>query len=187
VNILADAIMPCVIKRAVIGAAAALLLNSNAAHAVIGAVASLTADLGTVRSEQQCLAEAIYFEARSEPSAGQLAVGRVILNRVDSPYYPDTVCDVVYQNAHMLNACQFSFACDGTTPQIKEPEAYAAAMLAAAKLASCDKDCRQDLSAKGGIEMSTHYHADYVSPWWSAKLRRVGNVGRHVFYYTATR
>lgn len=185
-HFLTDGTMPRAILRAVAGAAASLLLISNPAHAMIGAVAALTADIENVQSEQQCLAEAIYFEARGEPPAGQIAVGRVILNRVDSPYYPDTICDVVYQNADDLNACQFSFACAGTEPQIRDPEAFAEAMLVAAKVLSCDKECRQELAEKNELAISTHYHADYVSPSWSAKLKRVGSVGNHIFYYTAT-
>lgn len=178
--------MPRALWRAIAAAAASPLLLSNPAHAMIGTVASLTTDIEDVQTEQQCLADAIYFEARSEPMAGQLAVGRVILNRVDSPYYPDTICEVVYQNAHKLNACQFSFACDGTEPRITEPEAYAEAMLAAAKAAACDQDCRRLLGAKGQLAISTHYHADYVQPSWAAKLKRLGSVGRHIFYYTST-
>jgi len=72
--------------------------------------------------ELRCLAEGMYFEARSEPLRGQLAVGRVIMNRVASDAYPDTICDVVYQNDHMRNRCQFSFACDGKPDKIAEYE-----------------------------------------------------------------
>ena len=64
-------------------------------------------------AEKNCLARAIYFEARSEPEAGQIAVANVILNRVKSKRYPDSICGVVYDGAHRLNSCQFSFACDG--------------------------------------------------------------------------
>ena len=61
----------------------------------------------------ECLARAIYFEARGEPVSGKIAVGRVILNRVESKACPDSICEVVYENAHLRNRCQFSFACDG--------------------------------------------------------------------------
>lgn len=63
--------------------------------------------------QQKCLAEAIYFEARSETHRGQVAVAQVVLNRVKNPAYPATICDVVYQNRNLYNECQFSFACDG--------------------------------------------------------------------------
>ena len=61
---------------------------------------------------EKCLTNAIYFEARGEPVRGQMAVAQVIMNRVFSGYYPDSVCGVVYQNANRRNRCQFSFACD---------------------------------------------------------------------------
>src|SRR5690554_3545291 len=63
-------------------------------------------------NEVYCLAQAVYHESRGEPESGQWAVASVILNRVESSAYPDTVCDVVFQNAHLRNRCQFSFACD---------------------------------------------------------------------------
>lgn len=135
------------------------------------------------RKEIECLAKAIYFEARGEPLAGQQYVARVVLNRVDNPYYPETVCDVVYQNDEMKNACQFSFACDGIPDRIDEPMAYRVAMRIAKRNFDCDKECRDEA---GPLSRSTHYHAVSVSPWWAGKLRRTGKVGNHVFYYTAT-
>lgn len=133
-----------------------------------------------------CLAQAIYFEARSEPRKGQEAVGGVILNRVDSEYYPDNVCGVVYQNSHMRNRCQFSFACDGLPERVREPGAFATAKTVARKLLNCDTPCRERKRTSGGLTVSTHYHTVDVSPSWSNKLLRVGAVGRHIFYYTAT-
>ncbi|KFB08435.1 cell wall hydrolase [Nitratireductor basaltis] len=135
------------------------------------------------RKEIECLATAIYFEARGEPEAGQRAVARVILNRVESKYYPDTVCDVVYQNDHMKNACQFSFACDGIPDRLNEPRALKVAEKIARLIFECDSDgCDLD----EGLARSTHYHADFVQPWWAKKLERTGQVGRHIFYFTAS-
>lgn len=135
------------------------------------------------KKEIGCLAKAIYFEARGEPVAGQTYVARVILNRVDSPFYPPTICDVVYQNDHLKNACQFSFACDGIADRIAEPKAYSVAMEVAKRNFGCDKECRE---TRGPLSRSTHYHAISVDPWWAAKLERTGKVGNHVFYYTST-
>ena len=135
------------------------------------------------KKELECLARAIYFEARGEPEKGQEAVALVVLNRVKSEYYPDTVCNVVYQNDHMRNACQFSFACDGTPDTIKEEDAFEKAERIARNALSCgDGHCE---SASLFLR-STHYHADYVSPRWAKKLQRTGHVGRHIFYYTAS-
>ena len=78
--------------------------------------------------EKKCLAEAIYFEARSEPEEGQAAVAQVVLNRVSSGLYPSTICGVVYQNRHHYHACQFSFACEGRSLRITEPDAWSTAV-----------------------------------------------------------
>ena len=134
----------------------------------------------------QCLAMALYHEARGEPVAGQEAVGRVIMNRVDSDYHPDTVCGVVYKNAHMKNRCQFSFACDGISDRPKETKAWSKKLKLAEDLLDCGKTCREQQRAEGGISSSTHYHATYVNPRWAKKLKRTGKVGNHIFYWTAT-
>lgn len=135
------------------------------------------------KTEFQCLTEAIYFEARSEPASGQVAVAQVILNRVESPLYPGTICDVVYQNDHLRNRCQFSFACDGKDEAMDESEAYADAVVVAKKAMACDPNCRE---GEGGVAISTHYHADYVAPGWAKKFEQTGSVGRHIFYYSAS-
>jgi spore germination cell wall hydrolase CwlJ-like protein len=136
--------------------------------------------------EIQCLATAMYFEARGEPARGQFIVGRVILNRVASRYYPGNICDVVYQNAHMKNACQFSFACDGLPNRVRETDAWSQIKRRAAYLMECDDKCTLAAIGRSELWTSTHYHADYVSPNWANKLQRTGQVGRHIFYYTST-
>jgi|SRR5690606_40431391 len=135
------------------------------------------------KKELECLARAIYFEARGEPDKGQEAVALVILNRVKSEYYPDTVCSVVYQNDHMRNACQFSFACDGKPDTIKEEDAFEKAERIGRQALSCGVGHCESANL---LLRSTHYHADYVSPRWAKKLQRTGQVGRHIFYYTAS-
>lgn len=133
--------------------------------------------------EIECLTAAIYFEARGEPVRGQIMVAQVVLNRVDSAHYPDTVCDVVYQNAHRKNACQFSFACDDLADGFAEPSARRLARKIAVFAFNCDAACK---ASRGQIARSTHYHADYVAPFWSTKLRKTGKVGSHIFYFTAS-
>ena len=76
---------------------------------------------------EKCLATAIYFEARGESVRGQIAVAQVVLNRVFSPFYPNEVCGVVYQNAERHDSCQFTFACDGIPDIVTEPDAWARA------------------------------------------------------------
>ncbi len=125
--------------------------------------------------EMRCLAEAIYFEARSEPEDGQAAVAQVILNRVRHGNYPDSVCGVVYQNRHRYLACQFTFACEGRTLRITEPASWRIAVQIATDVVS-GKIYLSDVGA------STHYHADYVRPYWARRLKRMDTIGRHTFY-----
>lgn len=125
--------------------------------------------------EQRCLAEAVYFEARSEPEAGQAAVAQVVLNRVKSGLYPTNVCGVVYQNRHRFMGCQFSFACEGKSLRITD----AASWQTATRVAQSVIEGRTYLSEVGA---ATHYHADYVRPGWSRRLRKMDVIGRHIFY-----
>jgi hypothetical protein len=122
-----------------------------------------------------CMATAIYFEARGETELGQRAVAQVILNRVNDHRYPDSVCDVIYQNRHWRNRCQFSFACDGKPERIRDQRSWALAMTVAEDAIVND----HYVDVVGG---STHYHATYVNPRWSRALRRIQRIGTHVFY-----
>lgn len=133
--------------------------------------------IGTERMEreQKCLAEAIYYEARSEPEEGQAAVAQVVLNRVKSGLYPDNVCGVVYQNRHRYLACQFTFACEGRALRINEPESWATAVRVA-------KAVTEGHTYLADVGNSTHYHATYVRPWWARRLTKMDAIGRHVFY-----
>ncbi len=125
--------------------------------------------------EKRCLAQAIYFEARSEPEAGQAAVAQVILNRMTSGLYPQTICGVVFQNRRHRHACQFSFACDGHALQVRESEAWAAAT----RIADDVLGGRTWLADVGD---ATHYHANYVRPRWARALTKTDVIGKHVFY-----
>ena len=135
-----------------------------------------------------CLALAIYYEARSEDTLGQIAIAQVIMNRVHSKKYPDTICRVVYQNAHRANRCQFSFTCDGRAERPQHQRAWSSAMRLARSL-NCGTACRLHprnahpfMRLSEQLRRATHYHADYVAPIWSRKLIRSGRIGRHIFY-----
>tara|TARA_R110002020_G_scaffold136630_13_gene304725 strand:- start:20621 stop:21799 length:1179 start_codon:yes stop_codon:yes gene_type:complete len=128
-------------------------------------------------SEQRCLAAGIYFEARGETVKGQAAVAQVILNRVRNPTYPNTVCGVVYQNKTWRNRCQFSFACDGIKDRVRSPKHWDIAE----EIALATTAGKIWLNEVGS---STHYHATYVSPPWARKMRKVGQIGLHIFYVT---
>jgi spore germination cell wall hydrolase CwlJ-like protein len=125
--------------------------------------------------ENRCLAEAIYFEARGESWGGQAAVAQVVLNRVSSGLYPATICGVVYQNRRHYNACQFSFACEGKSLRIEEPDAWRQAVRIAGEVTNG----KAYVSDIGG---STHFHANYVQPRWAKRLEKMDVIGHHIFY-----
>jgi spore germination cell wall hydrolase CwlJ-like protein len=124
---------------------------------------------------EKCLANAVYFEARGESVRGQIAVAQVVMNRVFFGFYPNNVCDVVYQNAHRHNACQFTFACDGIRDVVTEPEAWTRAKLIA-------KDVLDGKLWLDDVGKATHYHAYWVRPWWIRTMRRLDKIGVHSFY-----
>ena len=125
--------------------------------------------------QMRCLAEAIYFESRSEPETGQAAVAQVVLNRVRSGLYPSNVCGVVYQDRSHPFACQFSFACEGKSLRIEEPGPWAVATRVAKGVVEGD-------NYNPRVGQALNYHANYVRPYWAGTLRRVDVIGNHIFY-----
>ncbi|MFN3658429.1 MAG: cell wall hydrolase [Pseudolabrys sp.] len=124
---------------------------------------------------EKCLANAIYFEARSEPLKGQIAVAQVVINRVFSPFYPNDVCGVIYQNAHRHLSCQFTFACDGKSKAIYDRGSWARATRIA-------KQALDGQLYEPAVGTSTHYHAVYVSPIWAREMKKNVRYGVHNFY-----
>lgn len=121
-------------------------------------------------SEQDCLASAVYFEARGESIEGQLAVADVVLNRVKSEKYPDTICEVVEQ------PWQFSFVnATGRIPEANRASDAWKKAVAISEIALADLD---EKVSEGVL----WYHADYVSPAWGPRLVREKKVGLHIFY-----
>lgn len=129
-----------------------------------------------------CMAVAIYFEARNQPVAGQLAIAHVISNRVASKHYPDTVCEViqqgaVYKSGHPVkHRCQFSFWCDSKPETIHDYGAWQTAMRVAATVRDTSYP-RVDVS-----EGATHYHTTEVSPKWRYTMKMTVQIGQHLFY-----
>lgn len=121
----------------------------------------------------QCLADAIYYEAASEPDDGQAAVAQVILNRVRHPAFPATVCGVIYQGSDKP-VCQFSYACDGSMARRPSPGHWARARRAA----------EAALSGRvfAPVGMATHYHTYAVKPRWNQSLVMTGVFGAHFFH-----
>jgi spore germination cell wall hydrolase CwlJ-like protein len=131
-------------------------------------------------AERDCLAQAIYHEARGESSAGQLAVANVIVNRARSEKYPSSLCGVIYQGANQGRyKCQFTFACDGRVDAPGERQAWARSV-ALAK----DVYAEYATGAKIGAvpDSALFYHTTNVRPSWSYTFSRVAEVGAHIFY-----
>ena len=120
-----------------------------------------------------CLTQAVYYEAGFEPIEGRRAVAQVILNRMRHPAFPKSVCGVVYQH-NSTPVCQFTFVCDGSL--YRQPAAAAweqAAQVARAALAGY---------VERTVGAATHYHADYVAPYWAPMLTKISKLGAHIFY-----
>jgi spore germination cell wall hydrolase CwlJ-like protein len=128
---------------------------------------------------EKCLANAVYFEARGESVRGQIAVAQVVMNRVFSPFYPNDVCEVVYQNANRHNNCQFTFACDGIPDIVTEPDAYARAQRIA-------RDMLDGKLWMPEVAKATHYHAYWVHPDWINEMKKIYKIGVHTFYRPIT-
>ncbi len=131
---------------------------------------------GTARAKaEKCLANAVYFEARGESVRGQIAVAQVVMNRVFSPFYPNDVCGVVYQNSQRHLACQFTFACDGIPDIVNEPDAWERAKRIAG-------DVLDGKLWMPEVAKSTHYHAYWVHPDWVNEMKKIYKLGVHTFY-----
>lgn len=124
--------------------------------------------------EHNCLSEAVYYEARGETQQGQVAVAEVVMNRVHSPFYPKTICAVVYQGSDRNTGCQFTFTCDGSIDSRPRGRAWIQAQrLATAVMLGYTRPVTQH---------ATHYHTDAVNPSWSGRLIETTQIGSHVFY-----
>ncbi|HEX6409733.1 MAG TPA: cell wall hydrolase [Sphingomicrobium sp.] len=134
----------------------------------------LDANASTRDRALECLTQAVYYEAATEGANGQRAVAQIVLNRMRHPAYPSSVCGVVYQGAERPTGCQFTFTCDGSLARLPAQSLWQQARKVATE-------------ALGGkvfapIGHSTHYHADYVLPYWADSLDKSVKIGRHIFY-----
>jgi Cell Wall Hydrolase len=145
----------------------------------LGLAQSLTPDQASPAVQNRaralnCLAQAISYEAGNETIEGQEAVAQVILNRLRHPAYPKTICGVVYQGSERKTGCQFTFTCDGSLRRARSAQSMAYATAIAERVLS------------GGTSVivggATHYHANYVSPYWAPSLVRIATIGAHIFY-----
>src|SRR6476659_1404167 len=121
-----------------------------------------------------CLASAVYYEAGNQDADGERAVAQVVLNRVRHPAFPGTVCGVVYQGSTRPTGCQFTFTCDGSLNRQPDADGWRRATeIAAAALSG---------AVYAPVGWATHYHADYVVPYWASTLAKSDVVGAHLFY-----
>ena len=120
-------------------------------------------------ADMKCLAQAVYFESRGEPLAGQLAVAEVVINRAKSGYYPSDYCSVISQRA------QFSFVRRGVIPQADESSLAWRRAKAIAQIA------QQDLWDSEAHD-ALYFHATYVHPTWARKKTQLAQIDTHIFY-----
>ena len=123
---------------------------------------------------QECLAQAVWYEAASESEAGQRAVAQVVLNRVAHPSWPNSVCGVVYQGSERRTGCQFTFTCDGSLARRPSGATWARAQRIAAEAL--------EGSVYAPVRHATHYHTLWVNPYWAGTLDHIGTIGAHRFY-----
>ncbi|MBX9615175.1 MAG: cell wall hydrolase [Caulobacteraceae bacterium] len=133
-----------------------------------------TTDIEAYSRALDCLTTAIYYEAASETPQGQAAVAQVVLNRARHPAYPRTVCGVVFQGSERTTGCQFSFTCDGAMARVPSPAGWARARgVASAALNG---------TVVAAVGTATHYHTDWVAPYWAPRLSKIVQIGTHIFY-----
>jgi spore germination cell wall hydrolase CwlJ-like protein len=121
-----------------------------------------------------CLASAVYYEAGNQDEEGERAVAQVVLNRVRHPAFPASICSVVYEGATRSTGCQFTFTCDGSLDRQPDANGWRRAMRIA--------ETALDGSVYAPIGWATHYHADYVVPYWASTMAKNAVVGAHLFY-----
>jgi len=132
---------------------------------------------GTAAARAQalnCLASAVYYEAGNQDVDGERAVAQVVLNRVRHPAFPGSVCGVVYQGSTRLTGCQFTFTCDGSLNRRPDADGW--------RRANAVAEAALDGAVYAPVGWATHYHADYVVPYWAATMAKNTVVGAHLFY-----
>lgn len=122
----------------------------------------------------RCMTQAIYYEAASESEAGQRAVAQVVLNRVAHPTWPNSVCGVVFEGSQRSTGCQFTFTCDGSLARQPSRAGWDRAQRVAARALAGE--------VYQPIGLATHYHTNWVNPYWAKTLDHIGTIGAHRFY-----
>ena len=134
-------------------------------------------------AELKCMAENIYFEGRAEPMVGKIAIGHVVMNRIEDERFPDTICGVIQQGQYrtnwqgnvvpVLHKCQFSYYCDGKPETIEDSKTWNESYMLATLLVNGMYDFTHGAS---------HYHNDQVHPYWADHLYKTVVIDNHIFY-----
>ena len=184
-HVRADCALLAGVLVALLGAIPALAYNhytdelSGAAvapHDVVVTESPVEQALAALGTEQQCLAEAMYYEARGEGADGQKAIAEVILQRTHDANYPKTICAVVHEGAKRHTGCQFSYTCDGSMTRPKNAVAWRRVRELAGNI------------MQGAVRLgyltgrATNFHAVSVEPVWAGTLVRTAQIGNHIFY-----
>ncbi|WP_447754463.1 cell wall hydrolase [Sphingopyxis fribergensis] len=122
---------------------------------------------------RDCLAAAMIYEA-GDDSRGQLSVGQVVINRARHPAFPKSICGVVFQGSERRTGCQFTFTCDGALARRYSEAAWIRAQVNADMMLSGLTDA--------SVGLATHYHTDWVRPYWSDSLEKIAIVDTHLFF-----
>lgn len=133
-------------------------------------------DLRPLNKQEACLATAVYHEARGETLRGQFAVAEVIMNRVSSAEFPNSICGVVYQGVRegQMGGCQFSFACDGQSEAMPNRRSARKARRIAQVMSNGGR--------RGLTEGALYFHTTAVNPPWAQQFRQTTQIGAHLFY-----
>ena len=129
-----------------------------------------------ILAKTECLADAMYYEARGEGEAGELAIAEVVYNRVHNGNYPNNICGVVFEGAHLHTGCQFSFTCNGEMLRPKNPAAWRHAERLALRIVTGNMELGDTTGE------ATSFHAVDVQPGWSGTMERTTQIGNHIFY-----
>jgi len=121
-----------------------------------------------------CLTAAVYYEAASETPVGQAAVAQVVINRMRHPAFPKTICGVIFQGQERTTGCQFSFTCDGAIARVPTADGWARARSVAGAALNG--------TVQAQVGMATHYHTDWVAPYWAERLVKMRQIDTHIFY-----
>ncbi|MFC5345619.1 cell wall hydrolase [Brevundimonas staleyi] len=152
----------------------AALPFSTAPIRPMGSLIASPTDIEAYSRALDCLTAAVYYEAASETPQGQAAVAQVVLNRARHPAYPRSVCGVVFQGSERTTGCQFSFTCDGAMARVPSPAAWERARQVAQSALNG--------TVVAAVGTATHYHTDWVAPYWAPRLSKIVQIGTHIFY-----